>query len=46
MKLEKSNPDTAFLEQEVQYQSLLSQSGYVIQKQKSVGQKMNEYSNS
>ena len=32
MKLEKSNPDTAFLEQEVQYPSLLSQSGYVIQK--------------
>ena len=24
MELEKSNPDTAFLEQEVQYQSLLS----------------------
>ena len=44
MKLEKSNPDTAFLEQEVQYQSVLSQSGYIIQKQKSVGQKMNEYS--
>ena len=44
MKLEKSNPDTAFLEQEVQYQSLLSQSGYVIQKQKSVGEKINKYS--
>ena len=44
MKLEKLNPDIAFLEQEVQYQSLLSQSGYVIQKQKSMGEKMNEYS--